>query len=120
MRTAGLLALAFVLLASPAAAAEAPCRTVHGRLSLWNGNPTVRLWVVGTHRVLGVAQPNGTLEDLPPEILRLWAAGGNDAMWASELYGDFRVCPLAPERPGRMQGVRLESGRNLVLKPGRR
>ncbi|HTO05622.1 MAG TPA: hypothetical protein VMR86_01070 [Myxococcota bacterium] len=30
------------------------CFSVHGRLALGNGNPGRRIWVVGTHRMLGV------------------------------------------------------------------
>lgn len=32
----------------------AACFSVHGRLSNWNGNPTQRIWIIGTKRVLGV------------------------------------------------------------------
>ncbi len=30
------------------------CFTVHGRLSAWNGAPTMRIWRIGTKRILGV------------------------------------------------------------------
>ena len=32
-----------------------PCLTVHGRLRVYNGNPSVRIWPIGSHRLLGVA-----------------------------------------------------------------
>ena len=120
VRTLTLAAVLTLAAAAPALGGEPlACRTVHGRMSLWNGAPTVRIWIVGTRRMLGVRQPNDSLEDLPPNVRRLWATHGDAAMWESELFGDFRVCPLAPDRPGHMQPVRLESASRLVLRPRR-
>ena len=31
-----------------------PCITVHGRLSLYIGNPSIRIWRIGTKRILGL------------------------------------------------------------------
>jgi len=30
------------------------CFSVHGRLSAYNGAPSLRIWPIGTHRLLGV------------------------------------------------------------------
>src|SRR5438045_754398 len=30
------------------------CYWMHGRLSVYNGNPTFRIWQIGTHHILGV------------------------------------------------------------------
>src|SRR5204863_4706193 len=52
VRGAGLraaLAALLLALAAQAAAASESCRTVHGRMDLWNGTPSVRIWVIGTH-----------------------------------------------------------------------
>ena len=92
-----------------------PCRTVHGRMDLWNGAPTVRIWMVGTRRILGVEQPNERFDDLPPAVRRIWQ--GDDADWATSIYGDFRVCALTPQRPGHMQQVRLVEARGLSARP---
>jgi hypothetical protein len=80
------------------------CFTVHGRLSAWNGTPPMRIWRVGTKRVLGV--PN---EILPEEV-------ANRMDWGIEAYGDFMVCPFTQERPGEMQMVCIESAENVIYK----
>jgi hypothetical protein len=39
------------------------CFNVHGRLSAWNGSPTMRIWRTGTKRILGVR------DDIMPEYV---------------------------------------------------
>ena len=107
---------ALLWLAAASLAHAEPCRTVHGRMSMANGAPTVRIWVTGARRVLGVVQPHERFDDLPANVRALWSRGGDEAMWATDLYGDFRVCPLAPSRPGRMQMVTLVSAAGLVAR----
>jgi hypothetical protein len=105
-----------MLLALAMAAALAPpgaCRTVHGRMDLWNGAPTVRIWVIGTHRILGVEQRSESFNDLPPSVRAIWTGRDADADWSRSIYGDFQVCALAPDRPGHMQPVRLIDARRL-------
>jgi hypothetical protein len=109
------------ILAALCAIASAPavadgCRTVHGRMSLANGAPSVRIWVVGGHRILGVVQVHQKLDDLPANIRQIWAARGVQAMWSSDLFGDYRVCPVTRSRPGRMQLVTVAAGSNLRLR----
>jgi hypothetical protein len=77
------------------------CFKVAGRLSAWNGNPTYRIWRIGTKRILGVS--NDTL----PEPVAA------NMGWNVEASGDFFVCPFTRERPGRMQQVCVESVENL-------
>jgi hypothetical protein len=71
----------------------AACFRVHGRMSNWNGNPTRRIWVTATKRMLGVRE--GT--DLPAPL--------NEALsdFDHEVYGDFEFCPFTPQKPGVMQ-----------------
>ncbi len=89
----------------------APCFTVHGRLSAWNGTPTYRIWVVGTKRILGVSEgqfaPN-EYELLPPEIAQ---RTGFD----TEYFGDFTVCPFEPVKPKTMRLVCVASVANLQI-----
>lgn len=105
---------AVAMLAAPAARGQ--CGVVHGRMDLWNGTPSVRIWVVGTRRILGVEQRDESFGDLPPAIRRLWSHGP-DADWNSSIFGDFRVCAATRSQPGRMQMVRLTGARRLVLRP---
>jgi hypothetical protein len=88
------------------AAVVEPCREVHGRLQASNGNPGIRIWVVGTKRYLGVAGGEGT-EWLPESLRRR-------VTFDTLIYGDFLVCPISASKAGEMQLVCVESGRRLV------
>ncbi|WP_372782527.1 hypothetical protein [Phenylobacterium sp.] len=103
---------AFVLVA----ATPDSCRTVHGRMDLWNGAPTVRIRVIGTRRVLGVVQPHERFDDLPPSVRRIWTGQDADADWKTSITGDFKVCAVRPERPGRMPRVRLIAAGRLTAR----
>ena len=80
------------------------CFTVHGRLDFWNGNPTVRIWRVGTRRILGTRD-----DPLPANLAK-------EMDWGVEAWGDFTVCPFTKERPGVMRTVCIESAENVFLK----
>jgi len=78
------------------------CFTVHGRLSAWNGTPTMRIWRVGTNRILG------DHDDWPlPEGL------AEHMSWDVEAWGDFEVCPFTKEQPGVMQMVCINSASHV-------
>ncbi|HEX8176181.1 MAG TPA: hypothetical protein VF543_13780 [Pyrinomonadaceae bacterium] len=105
----------------PSQTPEKPCRsqphlvgrcfTVRGRLSLYNGAPTIRLWRAGTRQMLGVSSSyaEAGYTSIPAEIER-------QLNWETELWGDFEVCPFTPRRPGEMQMICIESGKNLVAR----
>ena len=82
---------------------------IHGRLSIYNGNSTFRIWIIGTNRILGI--PGGDLEpaDMPEKLKKLFTDTG------IIVYGDFTVIPLTEYKPGVMQFVRIESAKNLVV-----
>src|SRR5262245_25037644 len=42
--------------------------TVHGRLTYSNGNPSCRIWIVGTRRLLGVRESNDEVAYMPKEL----------------------------------------------------
>lgn len=90
------------------------CFPVRGRLSLYNGAPTVRLWRAGTRRVLGVSGSYARegYSNIPEEL-------ESRLSWETELWGDFLVCPFTRRRPGEMQMVCVESGRNVAARPRR-
>ena len=88
------------------------CRVIHGRLMFYNGTPSFRIWVVGTHRLLGVQEikyNDNPERPLMPESI--WKKTGGDEY---ELYADFDVCPLTTQRPGWMQMVCVESAQHVV------
>jgi hypothetical protein len=94
------------------------CYWTHGRFSLYNGTPSLRLWKVGTNRILGIYSGPGygpfdaglnEEEDLDlPANLKKY-----DYTKVS-VFGDFEVCPLAVEKKGRMQPACIEAATKLV------
>ncbi len=79
------------------------------RARFGNGTPALRIWPIGTRRLLGVTA--GPIADdadapiCPKEMLK----------WPAEEYGDFAVCPFTHERPGHMQMVCVESVSHPVV-----
>ena len=84
--------------------------TVHGRLGVYNGTPSCRVWVVGTKRILGIRETE-TECPIPFELLQILKEDINDR-W---VYGDFTVVPLTKYREGTMQIVTLETAKKLVV-----
>jgi hypothetical protein len=80
------------------------CFTLRGRLSAWNGSPTMRIWRVGTHRMLGTKD-----DPLPVNLAK-------EMNWGIEAWGDFLVCPFTKEQPGVRQTVCIESADHLFFK----
>src|SRR5690242_12477467 len=71
------------------------CFSVRGRLSVYNGAPALRLWKVGTRRMLGISEQRFTIpgyRNIPSSI----ASQVNEDV---AVFGDFLVCPFTPSRP---------------------
>ena len=85
---------------------------VHGRLSVYNGAPALRIWKIGTKRVIGISDQRFVKEGYQniPESIRELVNQDTDVI------GDFQVCPFTKSRPNEMQLVCVESGKNLVKK----
>ena len=90
------------------------CFTVHGRLSVYNGTPSIRLWPIGTKRLLGVLDPTDI--SAVPGRNTIPTAVASKLDFDKEVFGDFLVCPLTHSRPGRMQTICIESGKNLFVR----
>lgn len=99
----------------------ASCSWVHGRLSFYNGNPSYRLWKIGTHRMIGIYSGpsvnghNFHESDVSPDL----PANVEQALksLSTDVFGDFEICPLEAEQPGVMQAACIESAKNLVPRP---
>lgn len=90
-----------------------PCWSVHGRLELYQGNPMARIWPVGTHRLLGVADEqfgNATHFAAPQEFRNLLL---NPSNINDRIYADFEVCPLTKSKPGVMQLVCISGAKHI-------
>jgi hypothetical protein len=95
--------------------AQQPCFTVRGRLSGWNGNPTFRLAPRGTKRLLGVF--GGDADAASPTVLPQNVRAAMTPPTPGDLTpvtGVFRVCPLAPDRPGWMRPVCIAEARGIA------
>jgi hypothetical protein len=93
----------------------AACFDIRGRLSAWNGAPSLRLQPAGGRRLLGVLGPEGDAVSpvLLPEVVR--AAMAPPAPGSLRpVAGVFRVCPLALQKPGHMQPVCIAGVSHLV------
>jgi len=87
-----------------------PCFKVHGRLQLYNGTPSIRIWHIGTNRLLGVTDGEGGNNEnpgLPPPL-----DSGLD--WNTAYVGDYTVCPRGPDKPGTMRTVCVQAVAHLV------
>ena len=147
MRYALIAALALCAVATQALGQQStfkrkiPCKTpeiapscywTRGRITCCNGNPTMRMWKVGTKRILGIfSGPNAwryDLEDslhpeLPANLSRAYEAEYKhrvtmkdpDAGDTEPVFGNFEVCPLERGRPGWMQSVCIESAKNIFF-----
>jgi len=90
------------------------CFTVHGRLSVYNGTPSIRLWPVGSKRLLGVLDPEDISGEPGPTTVPTSIEKKLDG--DKDIFGDFLVCPLTRSKPGRMQTICIESGKNLIVR----
>jgi hypothetical protein len=91
----------------------AACFQVHGRLSAFNGAPSLRIWPVGSKRLLGISEGRFALPDfanIPPELVA--QLGG----WDNAMFADFTVCPFTEEMPGVMRFVCVDSARNIIVR----
>lgn len=108
------------------------CYWTHGRLVVANGNPTLRVWKVGTQRVLGVYSgpshfPARTIADdespeLPQELekayeadYRRWKQSDAQDYEFPRIFADFEICPLEAEKKGKMQSVCIESAKKILV-----
>ena len=83
---------------------------VHGRLSVYNGTPSCRIWIVGTNRILGIREAEQECP-IPPDLHQILKEDINDRL----IYADFVVSPLTEYREGIMQIVSVESAENVVV-----
>ena len=111
------------------------CYWTHGRLAVYNGNPSARIWKIGTRRLLGVYSgpshfpPRSITDDESPELppnldrayeidYRHWKQSDAQYYEYPIIFADFEVCPLEPEKGGWMQAVCIESAKSLLIEKG--
>ncbi len=76
------------------------------------------MWPSGTHRLLGVVNKDHPIADdaydptMPDNISNLLTDRHFFTAW-----GDFYICPVAPERAGFMRFVIVKKARRLFVEP---
>lgn len=122
-RRVTLLALIAVLFSiSAAIAAEnlcepdrrvvASCFDVRGRLRL-NANLRMYIWPVGTDRMLTVYYANDRAEpdpSLPANVAAVMKPG-------TDVFANYRVCPMSKYEPGKRQTVCVASASRIITRP---
>ena len=89
-----------------------PCFKVKGKMFLSNGTPSVRIWPVGTKRILGISEGRFHLDDygnVPDDLVQ-------QLNWKTVMYADFTVCPFTSDKPGVMRLVCVESAENISIR----
>jgi len=81
-------------------------------LAVYNGAPALRIWKIGTKRMLGVSEQRFAIDGVRnvPEDVQTKIDQNKF------LYGDFLVCPFTAPRANEMQLVCIESVTNLRIK----
>ena len=89
--------------------ATGPAVTVRGRLFAANGGGSgYRIWPVGTKRILWVSWRVDP--PLPDTVFHSFRP------FDEELYGDFTLVPLGPDRPGVMREMCFVAAANLTVR----
>jgi hypothetical protein len=84
--------------------------SIHGRLSCYNGGSTYRIWIIGSKRMLYV---DG---DRTPAIERVNKYFTDTHSWFThDIFADFTVEPLAPDKKGHMRPVRIVGIKRVVI-----
>ena len=89
-----------------------PCFKIRGRMSFSNGTPSIRIWPVGTNRILGVSEGRFYLEgyeNVPEELV-------HQLSWETGMYTDFTICPFTNDEPGVMRLICVESAKNISIR----
>jgi hypothetical protein len=121
----GMKLLLFILIVTlPVLSETSPCKgnpkvigqcfSVHGRVTYGPGTPALRIWRIGTNRMLGItagAVADDADDPILPKEMQQFKTG------VEGVYGDFEVCPFTSEKPGSMQMVCVESATHLVVQP---
>ena len=90
-----------------------PCFTVRGRLSLYNGKPTQRIWIVGTKRMLGVSEGR-----FPPDGYSFFPSNMPDPVFDAFYFANFTVCPFTKDKPEVMRLICVQAVTDLrVVNP---
>ncbi len=86
-----------------------PCFKIRGRMAFYNGAPGVRIWPVGTKRILGVRERLEGYDHVQKELFK-------KLTFETAMFADFTVCPLGDDEPGVMRMICVESAENISIR----
>jgi hypothetical protein len=90
-----------------------PCFKIRGRMAFYNGAPALRIWPVGTDRILGISEGRFYVEgydNVPEELVRQLTT------FDTVMFADFVVCPFTDDKPGVMRLICVESAENVSIR----
>ncbi len=87
-----------------------PCLRRHGRLSSQNGI-SLKIWLVGTRQMVAL---ENNIEDLPEVFQKYLDMTSADH---SYIFGDFDICPVDADTPGRLTRVCVADATKIVVQP---
>jgi hypothetical protein len=90
----------------------AECVDVRGRLRL-NANLRMTIWPVGSDRMLTVRYDNASAQpdpSLPADVAALLKSG-------TDIFADYRVCPMTKYEQGKRQTVCVAAASRIVTRP---
>jgi len=79
------------------------CFSIHARFAVYTGDGQEDLWPVGSKRLLGVSGAGEKLEAMTSGVY----------LGEYYIFGDFVVCPLEKEVPGKKRIVCIKEMKNL-------
>ena len=85
------------------------CYSLRGRISAYNGTPTLRIWPVGSTRLLGILPSE---HEIVPNNIR------GKVSFGQSVFANLEVCPFTQARSGAMQFVCVESATNVLVVSG--
>jgi len=80
-------------------------------MRLVNGGPAIRIWRIGTDRILGVWEPDENDPNVAWIPDRIYEKVSD---YDHQIFADFEVCPLTEQKPDDMQIVCVESATHIV------
>lgn len=87
------------------------CFNVHGRLSVYNGAPAIRIWKIGTKRILGVSDQRFYVPGYKNIPSDLQEKINQDVA----ITADFLVCPFTVAKASEMQLVCIDRARKVEV-----
>ena len=98
----------------PLMEARSPCFAIEGRLSLYQGTPSWRIWRFDTKHILGVLDSSGKEAEGPEKVIpnQVWLLLKKDPDKLA-VRGTYMLCPFTPQRPGEMQMVCIKAATHL-------